>query len=473
LSLPWFWLVEDQNWRENGVRGARVWARLLGVEKTTVESVEFDEDEAVIVASVRPGRGQRGRCGVCRRRSPGYDRGAGRRRWRALDLGRVQAVVEADAPRVRCADHGVVVAAVPWARHGAGHTLGLDQTVAWLATVCSKSAVTELMRVGWRTVGAIAARVWADTAAEVDLLGGLRRIGIDEISYRKGHKYLLVVVDHDTGRQVWASDGAAEQGAEQGADRGAEQGADRGADRGAERGVGGTGLSGALSAFFVRLGPARCQQITHISADSARWMDKVIKLHCPQAVRAADPFHVVAWATDALDQQRRIAWNTARGAARGHSRHRRATGATQALKNARWALWKNPEHLTDRQTEQLAWIAKTDPALHRAWALKEGLRTVFTIARRNPTEAVEALDRWISWARRCRLPQFVKLAQRVVRHREQIIAAIEHRLTNALTESTNTKIRLIIRRAFGFHSAQALTALAMLSLGGHRPTLPR
>src|SRR2546421_8551708 len=273
--------------REDGVRSARVWAGLLGVEKTVVERVDFDEDEGVIVASVRPGRGQRRGCGICRRRSPGYDQGVGRRRWRALDLGTVRAFVEADAPRVCCPVHGVVVAAVPWARHGTGHTLGFDQTVAWLATVCSKSAVTELMRIAWRTVGAVVARVWADTAGRVDLLAGLRRIGIDEISYRKGHKYLLVVVDHDTGRLVWAGKGADQA---------------------------------SLATFFTRLGPARCAQLTHISSDSARWMSEVIATHCPQAIRGADPYHVVTWATEALDEQRRIARNAARRPARGQSR---------------------------------------------------------------------------------------------------------------------------------------------------------
>jgi len=374
------------------------------------------------------------------RRCAGYDRGEGRRRWRAPDLGTVQTFVEADAPRVSCRVHGVVVAAVPWARYGAGHTLAFDQLVAWLATVCSKSAVTQLMRIAWRTVGAIVAPVWADTAGRVDLLGGLRRIGIDEISYKRGHKYLLVVVDHDTGRLVWAGKGRDQAG---------------------------------LTAFFTLLGPQRCARLTHISSDSARWMNEVIAAHCPQAIRAADPYHVVTWATAALDERRRSVWNAARGELRGYSRNRSATGVTKALKDARWALWKNPERLTDRQREQLAWIAKTNPALHRAWALKEGLRTVFAIARRSPAEAVEALDRWISWARRCRLPQFVALAQRVVRNRDAIVASIEHRLSNALVESMNTKIRLIVRRAFGFHSAEAIIALAMLTLSGHRPSLPR
>jgi transposase len=424
---------------ENGVRGVRVWAGLLGVEKTVVERVDFDEAEGVLVASVRPGRGQRRRCGICRRRCPGYDQGAGRRRWRTLDAGRVRVFLEADAPRVCCPEHGVVVAAVPWARHGAGHTLSFDQTVAWLATVCSKTAVTELMRIAWRTVGAVVARVWADVEAGTDLLAGLRRIGIDEISHRKGHQYLLIVVDHDTRRLVWVGERADQA---------------------------------TLTKFFTLLTPQRCAQITHISSDSIAWIREVVAVHCPQAIRCADPYHVVAWATEALDQQRRIAWNAARGAARGNSRYKRPTGVPKALKNARWALWKNPEDLTEHQREQLAWIAKTHPTLYRAWALKEGLRTVFSIGKRSPAEAIQALDRWLSWAHRCRLPAFVTLAKRIARHRDSIIASIEHGLSNALIESMNTKIRLIMRVGFGFHSPQAIIALAMLSLAGHRPTLP-
>ena len=164
------------------MRNGRLWAGLLGVEKTTVVRVEFDEDQAVLVAHVRPARGERRRCGLCRRRCPGYDQGQGRRRWRALDLGVVVAVLEADAPRVRCAEHGVVVAAVPWARHGAGHTRFFDDQVAWLAVACSKTAVTELMRIAWRTVGAIVTRVAEDAMAGMNRFAGVRRIGIDEIS---------------------------------------------------------------------------------------------------------------------------------------------------------------------------------------------------------------------------------------------------------------------------------------------------
>jgi len=124
-----------------------VWRRLLDVERAVIERVEFDAEAEAIVAAVRPRRGQRNRCGRCGRKVPRYDAGEGRRRWRALDLGTVPMYIEADAPRVVCAEHGVVVAAVPWARHDARHTRAFDDQAAWLATHCAKSAVGELLRV--------------------------------------------------------------------------------------------------------------------------------------------------------------------------------------------------------------------------------------------------------------------------------------------------------------------------------------
>jgi transposase len=417
------------------VRNTRLWRALLGVERTVIEGIEFEEDDEVLVAHVRPRKGARQRCGRCGRKAPWYDQGEGRRRWRALDLGTVRVELEADAPRVNCPRHGPTVVQVPWARHGAGHTHAFDDTVAWLAVQCSKTAVTELMRIAWRTVGAIVARVWADTEKLHDRFAGLRRVGIDEISYKKGHRYITVVVDHDSGRLVWAAPGRDKA---------------------------------TLRRFFDALGPERSAQITHVSADAADWIADVVAERCPNAIRCADPFHVVKWGTEALDEERRRAWNEARGAVH-RRRAGRATGDAKKLKHARYALWKNPEDLSERQAERLAWIAKTDPRLHRAYLLKEGLRHVFKI---KGEAGKEALDRWIGWARRCRIPAFVDLQRRIVKHRAAIDAALEHGLSQGLIESTNTKIRLLTRIAFGFRSADALIALAMLALGGHRPTLP-
>lgn len=188
------------------MRGTRVWARLLGLQRAVIEDVWIGDEGEVLVAA-RPVWRERDRCGVCRRRCPGFDLGEGRRRWRALDLGTTFAFVEAEAPRVTCRRHGVVVCAVPWARHRSRFTRAFEDQAAWLAVNTSKSAVAELMRIAWRTVGGICERVCAEAQREVDLLDGLRRIGIDEISHRKGQRYLTIVVDHDSGRLVWAAAG--------------------------------------------------------------------------------------------------------------------------------------------------------------------------------------------------------------------------------------------------------------------------
>lgn len=416
-----------------------VWQRACGLVRVVVERVDFDDDVGAIVVSVRPNSKARNRCGRCGRRSPKFDRGEGRRRWRALDSGSTKVMIEADAPRVRCRAHGVIVAQVPWARHGAGHTRDFDDQAAWLAVHVSKSAVVDLLRIAWRTVGSIVERVNADIDARVDRLDGLRRIGIDEVSYKKHHHYLTVVVDHDTGRLVWAAAGHDEA---------------------------------TLEKFFDALGPDRAALLTYVSADMAGWIARVVADRAPNAQRSADPFHVVAWALDALDVERRRAWNEAGG--RRHAspvtgRGSRSVGQARSFKRSRHALWKNPQNLTSRQRAQLAWIVKTDPRLHRAYLLKEALRCVFVV---KGAEGREALDRWIIWARRCRIPAFVELQRRIVKHRAAIDVALDSGLSNALVESTNTKIRLLTRIAFGFHGPEPLIALAMLNLGGHQPALP-
>jgi transposase len=203
----------------------------------------------------------------------------------------------------------------------------------------------------------------------------------------------------------------------------------------------------------------------------ADWIARVVAARAPNALRSADPFHVVAWAIEALDIERRRAWNEAKGRrpTRGLARQGRSTGDAQHISQARYALWKNPSDLTGRQRHQLDWIAKTDPRLWRAYLLKEGLRYVFTV---KGDEGKAALERWLSWAQRCRLPSFVQLRRRILTYRQEIEATLEHRLNQGLIEATNTKIRLLTRIAFGFHGPKPLIALALLALGGYPPRLP-
>jgi len=387
-----------------------------------------EEPDGSVVAHVRPQRRQRQRCGLCGRRSPLYDQGEGRRRWRGLDVGFTRFVVEAAAPRVTCREHGVVVARVPWARHRSRYLLAFEDQVAWLATQCSQKACSELMRLDWQTVGRIITRVVNEASHSHDRLDGLERIGIDEISWRTGQRYLTLVIDHASGRLVWAAEGRNRK---------------------------------VVDSFFEQLGQERCAQISHVSSDGAEWILRPVEQHCPNATICLDPFHVVQWATNALDKVRREIWNEVRRS--GHK-----TVAAE-LKGSRWALLKNPENLTANQATTLALVAKLNAPLYRAYLLKEQLRMVFHVGY---DQAVGLLERWLQWARRCRIGPFVALARTITYYRADIEATLLHGVTNGRVESLNTKVRLIARRAFGFRSAPALIALSELALGGLCPPLP-
>jgi transposase len=162
----------------------------------------------------------------------------------------------------------------------------------------------------------------------------------------------------------------------------------------------------------------------------------VVRFYCPQAVIGLDPFHAVAWATKALDEVRRQAWNDARRS--GDHVHARR------LKRTRYALWKNAENLTDKQVRKLAWVERVNRPLFRAHLLKEHLRLVFQLPF---NEAIELLEQWLDWAWHSRIDAFVRLGDTIANHIEAILITLEHRLSNALVEAVNTRIRLLTRRA--------------------------
>jgi transposase len=414
------------------VSSVRVFRRLLGVEHTVVEGVALVKDdkrgEEVLVASVRPVASHTLRCAVCRRRCPYRDAGDGRRRWRTLDLGTVRAYLEADSPRVTCREHGVIVAAVPWARAKARHTHTFEDTCAWLAAHSALTVVSASMRVTWRTVASIVTRVVDDLAGRTDRLDGLRRIGIDEIAHRKGHRYLTVIVDHETGRLVWAAPGRD---------------------------------TATLLRFFDDLGPDRCAALTHVSADGAEWIHTAVRERAEQALICLDAFHVVAWATTALDEVRRGMWNKLRW----QGKH----GQASSLKGTRWALLKNMDDLSGEQKTTLASIAETNKGLYRAYLLKEQMRFVFQA---KGQEGRQLLAGWLAWARRSRLPEFVTLAKTINKYRPLILNTLDHAVSNARVEATNTHLRVLTRRSYGFHTPEALIAMAMLTRGGLCPNLP-
>jgi transposase len=411
------------------LRKSRVFAAGLDDQNMVVEDVSIEVETSrgknlvtseVMVFSVRPKASQASRCSQCRKRCPGYDSGDGMRRWRILDVGTTKACLQAAAPRVQCREHGVVVAHVPWARPGARHSWAFEDTCAWLAAHTAMSVLTMFLRIAWRTVAAIVTRVVADGLDTNDLLAGLTRIGIDEISYRKGQRYLTVVIDHTTGRLVWAKEGRNQE---------------------------------TLGKFFDQLGAGRAALLTHVSCDGAEWIHALVRQRAPAAVICLDPFHVVAWALKALDKVR----------------VRTMTKAGIRDRHAMWATRKDPAELTGEQCSSLAGIAVTNKALYRAYLLKEQLREVFRIKGR---KGRRLLAGWLSWASRSRIPEFVALARSIRRYRDLIRNTLNHGLSNARSEATNTHLRALTKRSYGFHSPEALIAMALLTRGDLCPPLP-
>ena len=390
--------------------------RLLALQGARIIDVLFGPTGVTVRVALRRRRAACSGCGqVCRQV---HDRAW--RRWRHLDLAGNRCFVEYELRRVRCPDCGVKVEAVPWARPRACHTRDFEDLVAFMAQQMAKQPITRLLRVGWDTVGAIVERVVADRL-DGDRLAGLVMIGVDEISYRQGQRYLTQVCDHRTGAIVWAKPGR---------------------------------NAATLQAFFDELGEHKAS-IRAVSIDMNGGYEKAIRQGLPDAQICFDPFHVVQLAGRAVDDVRRAEWNTAGKSKTGHGRW---------VKGLRWSLLKAPERQTVRQLAALHEVSSANRRLYRAFLLKEELRLLYHLP--DPALAEAHLTAWLAWASRSKLKPFVKLARTLRARREGILAAIRLELSNGRMEGLNSKVRLLSHRSFGFHGPQPLIALIYLCCTG-------
>jgi transposase len=398
------------------VRVNTVFNRVLRLAGTTVRGVEFTDDGIVVTVAKRA---RHHRC-PCGKRASGYDRS--RRRWRHLDMGACRLWLEAEIWRVDCRACGQVrTEQVPWARPRARLTRDMEDLIAWLAQRTDKTSICRLLRVSWETVQGVVVRVVADHLDDARL-DDVFNIGVDEISYKRGHQYLTVIANHDTGRVLHVAKGRNQA---------------------------------ALQSFFDMLGPERCAKVKAISMDMATiWRDPCAK-SIPQAALCFDPFHVIRWANLALD-----AVYKANGRGTGDREWRRT----------RYAIRAGAERLDPEHHKLLRRLRRERYALWRAWDLKERLRTFYRTVDANDARAY--LTSWCRAAERSRLKPFINLARQIRRHFDGIIAAVEHRLSNSRLEGINAKIRLINKRGFGHPNGDHLTAMIHLCLGGITPALP-
>lgn len=401
-----------------------VFRRLLSLQGTRVLGVEFFPTAMMICVDVSPTR-RNPTCSRCGRRHAVGTYDSERRIWRHVDLGPWEIYLRYRIRRFLCPHcKAVVTEIVPWAEFASAFSRDFEDVASFLAQQTTQATVSRTLKIAWPTVGNIVRRTVARRGPA--RIGRLYRIGVDEISYRKHHKYLSIIADHDTGHVVWA----------------------------------GNGKSGdSLDPFLDSLGDEGRRAIQLVSMDMSQAYISKVTARLPHAVIVFDPFHVVKLANDAVDKVRRQQVRALRDKA----------GPAQALKKTRWVLLKTPEDLLPSEVERLGVLAKINGPLYRAYLLKEALRAVF---REPPVMAPRRLEAWLKWASRSRLPSFVSLARTIRQHRAGILAAIEHGLSNGRLEGLNNKIRLISHRAYGFHSAEALIALVMLCCSGIDVPLP-
>jgi transposase len=461
------------------VRVCAAFSRLLDLPGVWVRKVRFEPRRVVVTVALRRRRLQCPKCSYMtwhRENEQHHDS-----TWRHLDLGTWRLEVHARLRRLRCPEHGVHVEGVPFARDGARCTRDFDNLVAWLATKTDKTATCRLTRIDWHTVGRIIKRV-ADELIDGDRLAGLFEISIDEVAWRKGHRYLTLIADHARGCVVWGTEGKGQAAADAFFDVLDPPPEDPPA-------LAGQPSWEPVPAIMVPFGPcpivgaghgiqagwlqageelepaifARASRLTAVSMDMTGGYAKSVRERAPQATIVIDNYHVVQLATKALDEVRREHWNELRAAG--------DRDAAKQFKGSRWSLLKNPQDLTDQQAATLAQIQAGGGKTARAWAMKEMVRAIF--AKGLSVEDVSTLlDRLLARFSRCRLEPFIRLGKTIRKHREGILAARRLKLSNARAEALNNKAKLLVRRAYGFHSANAALALVHLTCGPITLTLP-
>jgi len=402
------------------VRVSTAFNRMLALRGATVTGVRFEPDAMVVEIRLRARR-LRCPCGWSTRSR--YD--SSRRRWRHLDAAACKLWLEADIRRLYCRRcERVVTEDVPWARPGAWHSRDFEDVVAWLAQRSDKTTIATLLRCSWKAVDNIIRRVVAERL-DTARLEGLYRIGVDEISYKRGHYYLTVVADHDSGRVVWVAPGRRGQ---------------------------------ALKDFYDAIGPAGRDRIEAVSMDLSTIYTAATREALPEATICYDPFHVIQLANRALD----LVLSASRHGADG-------TITGPQWRAARVALRCGAERLKADQKQLVAAFRRNSRRVYRAWELKEALRYLYRVDYNLIRPYLKA---WITAALRSRLPAFRNLAKTIRTNFDGICAAVEEGLSNSRLEGINAKIRLIQRRGYGYHSVDALAASIYLCLGGITIQLP-
>ena len=327
--------------------------------------------------------------------------------------------------RVQCPRHGIVVESLPWADGKSPITKPFKLFLAHWARRLSWKEVAMQFRVSWQNVFESVKHVVAYGLKHRDL-EGIKSLGVDEIQYLRGHKYLTLVyqVDKTCRRLLFI-----------------------GKDRRVK----------TLLRFFYRFGKERSQKIRAICSDLWKPYLKVIKRKLPQALHILDRFHIMTYLNEAVDNTRRR-----------ETAQLRRDGYEPILEKSRWCLLKNKCNQTRSQLAKLKELVQYNLQTMRAYLLKEAFQHLWTYTTRWGAERF--LEDWLTRAMRSRLPEIKKVAKRLRKYQHLLLNyfSLKERLSNGIVEGFNLKAKLTMRKSFGFRSFHTLE-VALYHALGHLP----
>ena len=386
--------------------------RVHKVKGFVYESVRFRDSTAkTIEVAIRPRRGSRPFCSGCGRPGKTYDRLAARS-FTFIPLWAIGVLMIYAPRRVNCGTCGVRIELMPWANGKKRITHAHALFLARWARRLSWKEVATIFQTSWDTV--YRSVTWVvDYGLKHRDLDGVTAVGVDEIQFQKGHRYLTLVyqIDQSCRRLLWI-----------------------GQDRTAK----------SFLRFFRMMGGRRTAAIRFVCSDMWQPYLRVIRKKVPQAIHILDRFHIVARLNKAVDEVR-----AAEAKELAHE------GYDPVLKHSRWCLLKRPENLTDKQGAKLSDLMRYDLKSVRAYLLKDSFQALWVY--KSYHWAGRFLDGWIRRAMRSRLAPIKKVARSLRAHENLILNwfAAKKEYSSGIVEGFNNKVKLTIRKAYGFRELKA------------------
>ena len=393
--------------------------RVYKVKGFVYEKVCVNND--VIEVELRPHKRSRPICSGCGRRGPGYDTQAPRR-FRFVPLWAIAVFLIYAPRRVDCPRCGVTVERLPWAEGKRRLTNAYAVFLARWARRLSWREVSLIFETSWETVYRSVACV-VEYGLKNRSLDGVSAIGVDEVQFQKGHRYLTVVyqIDQDCRRLLWI-----------------------GRDRTAK----------TLLRFFRMMGKQRTAALQFVCSDMWRPYLKVIAKKASHALHILDRFHIVARLNKAVDEVRAA-----------EAKQLALQGYEPLLKHSRWCFLKRAANLTRKQSVRLKDLLCYSLKTVRAYLLKEGFQALWEY--QSYHWAGVFLDTWLKQAMRSRLDPIKKVARSIRAHQPLVLNwfAAKKEFSSGIVEGLNYRVKLTIRKAYGFKTLEAAEIALYHTLG--------